>query len=154
MIDEEARRRDGATGLDFQSTRNIPSSREVFTHMPFLRRLTAVFCVLLLAQLTLLQGYGSCASHPGPQQHARVAAMQMMQAAHVAAPRPAHDGACQTEQMPSACGSMPSCASVLSLAVTAATGIAPRPLASASLPEPAAAHSRPSAAPDAPPPRG
>jgi len=122
--------------------------------MPFLRRLTAVLCIPLLAQLALLPGHGSCASQAGPQQHARVTAMQMMHATHVAAPGPARDGACQTEQMPSACGSMPSCASVLSVAVTAVTGTAPRLLASATLPEPAAAHSRPSAAPDAPPPRG
>jgi len=154
MIGEEARRRDGSTGLGYKATRNTPSSRDVYTLMPLLRRLTAVVCTLLLGHLTLLEGYGPCASHAGPQEHARVAAMQMTYAAHVVAPEPARDSDCHTAPMPSACSSMPSCATVLSLAVTAVAGTTPSLPASAMLPEPAAAHSRPAAAPDAPPPRG
>jgi hypothetical protein len=121
--------------------------------MPLLRRITSVLCALLLVQLTLLEGYESCAAHVAPQEHARVAAMQVTQTAHTDASEPVRDDACNTEQMPSACRSMPSCANVLTLPVTAVAGTTSR-LAHATLPEPAAIHSRPSAAPAAPPPRG
>jgi hypothetical protein len=120
--------------------------------MSLLRRFTAVLCALLLAQLTLREGYDSCTSHTEPQEHGRFADMELTHAAHAAAVDPARDGDCNTEQMPGACSSMPSCANVLTLPMTAVAGTTPC-LTNAPPPEPVAIHSRPSAAPDAPPPR-
>ena len=135
---------------------DITPSLDVSTRMPLLRRITALLCALLLAQLTLGEDYRSCAAHARPQEPTRVAAMQMTHTAHTAhtaGTEPTRDDGCNTEQMPGVCRSMPSCTNVLTLPVTAVADTTPR-LAHATLPEPAATHSRPSAAPASPPPRG
>lgn len=121
--------------------------------MPLLRRLTALLSGLLLVQLALLDGHGSCASHARRQEHARVAMMQSVHVSGAVAVEPASNDDCDTAHSPAACSSMPSCATALTLPTRESTSTALRP-ATVTLPEPVAIHSQPAAAPDAPPPRG
>ena len=120
--------------------------------MSSLRRLTALLSGLLLLQLALLGGRPSCASHAAGS-HASTMAMQGAHGAHDAALAAVPTDACGTERAADRCASMPSCARAIGMPPGIVTRVALVPVTSARL-EPAALHSHPAAAPDAPPPRG
>ena len=121
--------------------------------MPLLRRFTALLSGLLLVQLTLLDGHGSCASRARRQEHAGAAMMQIAHVSGAVAVEPASNDACDTAHSPAACSSMLSCATALTLPTSESTSTTLCP-PTVTLPEPVAIHSQPAAAPDAPPPRG
>ena len=139
--------------IEEQSPTAIRSSRDSFTIMPRLRRLTAVLCSLLLVQLTLLDGYRSCAPHARPQEHGSAEMTAVMHGSRALAAAAASTDGCDTEHLPSACSAMSACVSTLGLPTSGVAGEALLP-APMTLPEPVAIHSQPLAAPDAPPPRG
>ena len=126
--------------------------------MPSLRRLTAFLLALLLLPLTLRGGERSCGAHERAGEDAHVAgAMPAAHASHEALGDPSPDrmpsDACGTERAPSACASMPSCATTISLA----EGLGASATLAATvqrLPDTDQIDSRPTAGPDVPPPRG
>jgi hypothetical protein len=120
--------------------------------MPLLRRLSALLTGLLLAQLTLLDGHWSCASHQSGQRHASMATT-VAHLARAATSAPSSHDPCGTERLPGDCTSMPTCATALSLPAASATRVA-RVLAPVAPPDLVALSSRPAAGPDVPPPRG
>ena len=121
--------------------------------MSSLRRLTALLSGLLLLQLALLGGRPSCASHAAAQTNASTMAMHGAHGAPDASLAAVQTDACGTERAADRCTSMPSCATTIGMPSGIVTRVALVPVTSARL-EPAALHSHPAAAPDAPPPRG
>jgi len=118
-----------------------------------IRRLTALLSGLLLLQLALLGGRPSCATHAAATTHASAMAMQGAHGAHEASLVAASTDACGTERAADRCTSMPSCARTIGMPSGIVMRVALVAVTSARL-EPAALHSHPAAAPDAPPPRG
>ena len=121
--------------------------------MPLLRRLATLLCSLFLVQLTLLDGYRSCAPPARPQEHASAEMMAAMHGSRALAAVSTKSDGCDIAHVMRACSMMPACVTTPAVPPSGIASVALRPAALA-LPEPVAIHSHPVAGPDAPPPRG